>query len=189
MFCYLQDNHTSVVGIRELAHNKGADCLCLCKDTMEKLCTVNVSSVAKISSHNEINGTADDTECNVFPNRLFAYPAQSNFCGHKYPLQWVKKVKDGILHHQTGCRGNWYVVLDAAALVSTSPLDLGTCDADFVTISFYKMFGFPTGLGALIVRNDSASVLVVKEYFGGGSVMAYLAKERFSKPRAELAER
>jgi molybdenum cofactor sulfurtransferase len=41
--------------------------------------------------------------------------------------------------------------------------------ADFVPISFYKMFGYPTGLGALLVRKDAAALLH-KVYFGGGSV-------------------
>ncbi|XP_041458790.1 molybdenum cofactor sulfurase-like [Lytechinus variegatus] len=189
IFCYLQDNHTSVVGMREIAHAKGADSLCLSKDTMKELFTSSISVINKISSQDKNNGKkVDGAEYNVRPQGLFAYPAQSNYCGYKYPLQWTKKVQDGILCHHTGCYGNWYVVLDAAAFVSTSPLDLSSCDADFVTISFYKMFGFPTGLGALIVRNDSAHVLV-KEYFGGGTVMAYLAKERFNKTRMELAER
>lgn len=45
----------------------------------------------------------------------------------------------------------WKVLLDAAAFVPTQPLDLEQFPADFVTISFYKMFGYPTGLGALLV--------------------------------------
>ncbi len=36
--------------------------------------------------------------------------------------------------------------LDAAALLSTSSLDLSHYPADFVTLSFYKIFGYPTGL-------------------------------------------
>lgn len=30
---------------------------------------------------------------------------------------------------------------------------------DFVTLSFYKMFGFPTGLGALLVHRRSVDLL------------------------------
>jgi hypothetical protein len=33
------------------------------------------------------------------------------------------------------------------------------CEADFVCVSFYKLFGYPTGLGALIVRHDAAKLL------------------------------
>ena len=42
--------------------------------------------------------------------------------------------------------------------------------ASFVVMSFYKMFGFPTGIGALLVRNDVAGLLK-KTYFAGGSVV------------------
>lgn len=45
----------------------------------------------------------------------------------------------------------WKVMLDAAAFAPTQPLDLTEFPADFVAVSFYKMFGFPTGLGALLV--------------------------------------
>lgn len=40
---------------------------------------------------------------------------------------------------------------------------------DFVPLSFYKLFGYPTGLGALLVRKEAARQLN-KVYFGGGSV-------------------
>ena len=46
----------------------------------------------------------------------------------------------------------WKVLLDAAAFAPTQPLDLSQFPADFVAVSFYKMFGYPTGLGALLVR-------------------------------------
>jgi molybdenum cofactor sulfurtransferase len=46
----------------------------------------------------------------------------------------------------------WKVLLDAAAFAPTQPLDLTAFPADFVAVSFYKMFGFPTGLGAMLVR-------------------------------------
>ena len=42
--------------------------------------------------------------------------------------------------------------LDCAAFVPTSRLDLSRCKPDFVAISFYKMFGYPTGVGALLAR-------------------------------------
>jgi molybdenum cofactor sulfurtransferase len=61
------------------------------------------------------------------------------------------------------------VLLDAAAFVSTHPLDLTAVKPDFVPVSFYKLFGYPTGLGALIVRKQAVAVLH-KVYFGGGSV-------------------
>lgn len=41
----------------------------------------------------------------------------------------------------------WYVVLDAAGFAATCPLDLSQWKPDFVPVSFYKIFGYPTGLG------------------------------------------
>ena len=63
-----------------------------------------------------------------------------------------------------------HVSLNAAAFVRTNPLDLNEYPASFVVMSFYKMFGFPTGIGALLVRNDVAGLLK-KTYFAGGSVV------------------
>ncbi|KAG7455411.1 hypothetical protein MATL_G00256390 [Megalops atlanticus] len=60
--------------------------------------------------------------------------------------------------------------------------------ADFVPISFYKMFGFPTGLGALLVRNSAAEILR-KAYFGGGTAAAYLAGEDYYVPRPAASGR
>lgn len=37
-------------------------------------------------------------------------------------------------------------------------------------MSFYKMFGWPTGIGALLVRND-LGLMLQKNYFAGGSVV------------------
>lgn len=60
-------------------------------------------------------------------------------------------------------------MLDAAAFVPTSPLDLSVHQPDFVTLSFYKMFGYPTGIGCLLVKNSSFHKLK-KSWFAGGTV-------------------
>jgi molybdenum cofactor sulfurtransferase len=63
----------------------------------------------------------------------------------------------------------WDVLLDAAALAPSGGLDLGDVSPDFVTLSFYKIFGYPTGIGALVARKASLSKLS-KPWFGGGTV-------------------
>ncbi|XP_071064744.1 molybdenum cofactor sulfurase isoform X2 [Dasypus novemcinctus] len=113
--------------------------------------------------------------------------AQSNFSGARYPLGWVEEIQSGRLC-PASAPGRWSVLLDAAAYVSTSPLDLSAHPADFVPVSFYKIFGFPTGLGALLVNNRVAPHLR-KTYFGGGTAQAYLAGEDFYVPRQQVAER
>ncbi|KAF3162674.1 hypothetical protein EYR41_006330 [Orbilia oligospora] len=94
---------------------------------------------------------------------LMVYPAQSNMTGQRYPLSWAGTLRQN--------RPGWYTLLDAAGLVTTSPLDLSDISAapDFVALSFYKMFGYPD-LGGLIVRKASSSVLRDRKYFGGGTV-------------------
>uniref|UniRef100_A0A8R1DRN8 Molybdenum cofactor sulfurase n=1 Tax=Caenorhabditis japonica TaxID=281687 RepID=A0A8R1DRN8_CAEJA len=65
----------------------------------------------------------------------------------------------------------WSVCLDAASLVSTSSLDLSVYRPNFVAFSFYKMFGFPTGIGALLIRRDSTTS-IEKRSFAGGTVQS-----------------
>jgi selenocysteine lyase/cysteine desulfurase len=98
---------------------------------------------------------------------LFAFPAQSNFSGVRHPLSWVRTAQ---------ARG-YRVLLDAAAYVPTSRLSLAETPADFVALSFYKMFGYPTGVGALIVRRD-AIPLLKRSYFGGGTVQFVSVQNR-----------
>jgi selenocysteine lyase/cysteine desulfurase len=90
---------------------------------------------------------------------LFAFPAQSNFSGVRHPLEWVRMAQ---------ARG-YRVLLDAASFAPTAPLDLRSTPADFVALSFYKIFGYPTGIGALIARRDALGELR-RRYFGGGTV-------------------
>ena len=63
------------------------------------------------------------------------------------------------------------MLLDCAAFVPTSRLDLSMWKPDFVAISFYKMFGYPTGLGALIARRRTLERLQ-RPWFSGGTVVA-----------------
>ena len=171
-FCYLTDSHTSVVGMRKIA------------------AAMNVTSIP-VSP--EDMGSADRQDAAAAghpagqPPHLFCYPAQSNFSGPRYPLSWIGEVKSG-RRRPASRPGEWFVLLDAAAFVGTSPLDLSVHQADFVPLSFYKIFGFPTGLGALLVNNRSAPLLR-KTYFGGGTAAAYLAGDDFYVPRESVAER
>jgi molybdenum cofactor sulfurtransferase len=100
--------------------------------------------------------------------------------GRRLPLDWSRRMR-------TGKRKDVYTMLDAAALVSTSPLDLGNPDEapDFTVLSLYKIFGFPD-LGALIVRQASASVFDKRRYFGGGTVeMVVCLKEQWHAKKAD----
>ncbi|KAH0110392.1 hypothetical protein KCU82_g24572, partial [Aureobasidium melanogenum] len=80
----------------------------------------------------------------------------------------------GLIRGNTDNESETYTLLDAAALASTSPLDLSktSTSPDLVAVSFYKIFGYPQ-LGALIVQKQSAKLrklLLSRRYFGGGTV-------------------
>ncbi len=92
-------------------------------------------------------------------NNLFAFPAQSNYSGVKHPLELIQLAQS---------RG-FDVLLDAAAYVPTSRLDLSAVKPEFVTISFYKMFGYPTGIGALLIRR-AVFKKMKRPWFAGGTV-------------------
>ena len=45
-------------------------------------------------------------------------------------------------------------------------------------LSYYKIFGYPTGLGALLARKEALRMLR-KRYFGGGAVAVSVADRNF----------
>jgi selenocysteine lyase/cysteine desulfurase len=71
------------------------------------------------------------------------------------------------------------VILDAAAFVPTNRLDLARVHPDFVPISFYKMFGYPTGVGALIARRLALEKLHRPWFAGGTITVASVQGDRF----------
>ncbi|RWR88604.1 molybdenum cofactor sulfurase [Cinnamomum micranthum f. kanehirae] len=84
-------------------------------------------------------------------------------------------------------KGQWLVLVDAAKGCATQPPDLSKYPADFVVVSFYKIFGYPTGLGALIVRTEAAELLR-RTYFSGGTVAASIADIDFVQRRRGIEE-
>jgi selenocysteine lyase/cysteine desulfurase len=142
----LADNHNSVNGIREFAHRGGA-AVAYAPVTAPEL-------RADASCLDAALAEADPAAAN-----LFAYPAQSNFSGVQHPL---------VLVEQAHARG-WDVLLDAAAFAPSNRLDLRAVQPDFVSLSFYKMFGYPTGVGCLLVRNATLARLR-RPWFAGGTV-------------------
>lgn len=145
--CYLLtvDNHNSVNGIREFARAKGSaityapvaqDTLQIVEDNLSGLLSKDYSG-----------------------NKLFAYPAQSNFSGVKHDLGWIEEAQGK----------GWDVLLDAAAYAPTNKLDLTKYKPDFVCVSFYKIFGYPTGIGCLLIKKTSEHKLN-RPWFAGGTI-------------------
>jgi selenocysteine lyase/cysteine desulfurase len=138
------DNHNSVNGIREYARRSGA--------RRRYVPLVAPSLRADAGAVTRALGRRGG---------LFAFPAQSNFTGVQHPLEWIE------LAHSLG----YDVLLDAAAYLPANPLDLSVVKPDFVPISWYKVFGLPTGVGCLVARREALARLR-RPWFAGGTVAA-----------------
>ena len=162
VYAYHKDSHNSLIGVREVALKSR----CLDDNAIEQSITSG-SSLLPGRTEGEL--------------QLYAYPAQSNFDGRRLPLSWC--------HGLRGGQVNRHVLLDAAALVSTSQLDLSNAETapDFTVVSFNKIFGFPD-LGALLVRKSTGDILRRRKYFGGGTVEVVVAleSEQWHIPRTEI---
>ncbi len=145
-FALTSDNHNSVNGIREFARRNGAEVAYI---------PVTAPDLRLVRSvvNRMLRSVGGDG-----PN-LLAFPAQSNFSGVQHPLDMVDEAHDA----------GWDVLVDAAAFVPTNRLDLARIRPDFVSLSFYKMMGFPTGVGCLLVRRDRLDSLS-RPWFAGGTV-------------------
>jgi selenocysteine lyase/cysteine desulfurase len=135
------DNHNSVNGIREFALARGADV-----------------HYVPLDGELRLEGEERLLTPTAAPS-LFAFPAQSNFSGVQHPLGLVDATQ----------RAGYLVLVDAASFVPTNPLSLRTVRPEFVAVSFYKMFGYPTGIGALIAKRDTLDLLR-RPWFSGGTV-------------------
>jgi selenocysteine lyase/cysteine desulfurase len=140
------DNHNSVNGIREFAARKGAAVAYIpVREDDLRLDPAQVRTA--------LRGAGDGAP------KLFAYPAQSNFSGAQHPLEWVAEAREL----------GWDVILDCAAFAPANPVDAAAIGADFIPISFYKLFGYPTGSGCLIARRQALARLR-RPWFAGGTI-------------------
>ena len=146
VFLLSYDNHNSVNGIREFAARKGAAATYI--PVREGDLRLDEEQV-----RTALRGAGDGGA------KLFAYPAQSNFSGAQHPLEWVAEAREL----------GWDVILDCAAFAPTNPVDAAAIGADFIPISFYKLFGYPTGCGCLIARREALAKLR-RPWFAGGTI-------------------
>ncbi len=158
------DNHNSVNGVREFAWNRGA--------------RVTYLPVARPDLRmDEDKLTEYLALAQPGANNLFAFPAQSNFSGVQHPLELIERA------HRQG----WDVLLDSAAFVPTNRLDLSRWQPDFAAISFYKIFGFPTGVGCLLARKSALDKLRRPWFAGGTITIASVQAEGYYLAEGEAA--
>jgi selenocysteine lyase/cysteine desulfurase len=148
------DNHNSVNGIREFARARGG----------------RVGYVPLTSPELRVGEGAVRAALSRGRPGLFAYPAQSNFSGVRHPLDWVAVAQ----------AAGYDVLLDAAAYLPSSRLDLSAVRPEFVAMSWYKVFGYPTGVGSLLVRRDALARLE-RPWFSGGTILGVSVQGRWHR--------
>ncbi|EFH51195.1 hypothetical protein ARALYDRAFT_912014 [Arabidopsis lyrata subsp. lyrata] len=196
-FLYTMENHNSVLGIREYALAQGASA-----------CAVDTEEVANQPGQLTNSGPSIKVKHRAVQMRNTSKIQKED------PRDLVKLIKENpetMLQGSPFSKSNrWMVLIDAAKGCATLPPDLLKYPTDFVVVSFYKvspgfskinealltflfsavfmkLFGYPTGLGALLVRNDAAKLLK-KTYFSGGTVAASIADIDFVKRRERVEE-
>jgi molybdenum cofactor sulfurtransferase len=152
------DNHNSVNGIRQFARARGASVtytpltpadLRVSEEALARHLEAAAPSRRRFRSRRSGSATGS----------LFAFPAQSNFSGVQHPLAWIAQAQ----------AAGYDVLLDAAAFAPTNRLDLSQWHPDYVSLSFYKIFGYPTGIGALLARKPALAKLR-RPWYAGGTV-------------------
>ncbi|KAG8386614.1 hypothetical protein BUALT_Bualt03G0166800 [Buddleja alternifolia] len=187
-FMYTMENHNSVLGIREYALHEGAAAIAVDVEDvadLDRRCSGN-SAIKVIPHRVQRRGEAGCRRKQQTSDtyNLFAFPSECNFSGLRFNLDLVNVIKEDS-YEMPGTfpnnSGSWMVLIDAAKGSATAPPDLSKHKADFVVVSFYKLFGYPTGIGALIARNGTVAASIadidfykrrdgIEEYFEDGTL-------------------
>ena len=253
---YPRNVHTSVIGMRQIALQRGAQFHCTTVDDLlgatsgwfqslieRSMIYKQCQSVdeekkddklhtAYQTNHEHSTKVEATTACKtIYMHHLLVLPLECNFGGDRF--DWSKTVssaRNSCFTASLFCKvdgGNdaeqqsttirichkWHILLDTAKAAATSPVHLPTSvggGPDYAVVSFYKMFGSPTGLGALFIKKQrqrkrkrrnqhsengdqraeesdefviNSSSVPPRHYFGGGSVDIVLSDEDFVVPR------
>ncbi|KAJ4468374.1 pyridoxal phosphate-dependent transferase [Lentinula edodes] len=153
-FILSTDSHNSVNGIREFARRGGASVVYVPAGGQKgKEGAFDLKEGKRILRRNQPpQGTSS----------LLALTGLSNITNAKCPAFSIVTYARSLGYH---------TLLDAAALAPTSRISLAHLPVDALAVSFYKMFGFPTGVGALVIRKGFLRQLKRgRPWFAGGTV-------------------
>ncbi|KAF9262666.1 PLP-dependent transferase [Marasmius fiardii PR-910] len=143
------DSHNSVHGIREFAAHAEANVIYI-PTTNHGGFETGLAKTLLLQNRPRAKRLAPS---------LFSITGLSNISNSKVPLSVVEYASSL----------GYHTLLDAAALAATSPISLSDTPVDAMAVSFYKMFGFPTGVGALVVKKSFLKQLR-RPWFAGGNI-------------------
>ncbi|CAL6007222.1 Molybdenum_cofactor sulfurase [Hexamita inflata] len=169
-----RQSHNSLVGLRNVYPKMTLLPFNITDIKVEREQKLNYSEMIKRNK----NFTRQDTF------DLVAFPAKDNFVGDMIPLEIINSINQddsvaSILQNAEKRDSHVLTLLDAAAFVPSNRLNLSVHKPNFVILSCYKIFGFPTSVGVLLVRADTTRLLE-KRYFGGGSTITVGVESNFT---------
>ena len=214
LLVYPHNAHTSLVGMRGPALASGGNFLCKQLDDIMQMVQNNEEGCSRVeetlqqweeeatdpkSSEHGYQHNPKLTPIGSGTRNLLVLPAECNFGGDRPDVAKLLRIFRRRQKSGSGAAsGQWLTMLDVAKAACTEPVNLRELDPDFACVSFYKMFGVPTGLGALFVRRTATALLVPTmttekhsttvpkaiaesnhRYFGGGSVDVVLSGKDF----------
>lgn len=161
------DSHNSLNGIRQFALAKGAQVAYIgstsrggMDESEAKVPTFLLPQGRILTPHLQSVLTTHSSRQRLAGSpRLFAMTGLSNVTNSKNPLSLIAYASTL----------GYYTLLDAAALAPSSKISLCNTHVDAMAISFYKMFGFPTGVGCLVAKKSFLRQLK-RPWFAGGTV-------------------
>ena len=171
---YGHNSHTSVVGMRGPALASGGNFQCR---PLADICNADAECLDEWSKGDKI------IDCHCRNQNLVVVSAECNFGGDRPDINRV------VRRCRRESSSRWCTMIDFSKAASTGMVDLKESDPDFCCVSFYKLFGEPTGLGALFVRRSAIGTLMRENdrprYFGGGSVDVVLPGLDFKVSRQQ----
>ena len=185
---HTRENHTSALGMREYALAAGAEAVCVELGDASGGPPGKGFNLAEVGAFQRRIGGAQaaqgsGADGSTAPLAMFVLPAECNFSGRRFSPREActgKAFAAARLGGRGGSeRGSALCVVDAARAAGggTGAFDLRAWagEADMVALSLYKICGYPTNLGALLVNrggSGACSSLLKTGYFGGGTIDA-----------------
>jgi molybdenum cofactor sulfurtransferase len=210
----LRHPHTNVICqpidvlMETILQHSNSNCNSSLDETFQRICiSSNGSATSSNNAYIERESTAIGF-CPFCAKHLLVLPLECNFGGDRSDVQLTihklhekcalpidATTNEGQKNQQ---QQRWYTMLDMAKAASTSPINLCELNPDFACVSFYKMFGEPTGLGCLFVKRTAIDLLFPptildpsstdssrRRYVGGGSVDIIVPGMDYTERRLE----
>lgn len=183
LLVYPRNVHTSVIGMRQAALQRGSRFRCVSMDELRTATTEWFQELlgscvcfeywptkldtADLNNEEKKDDQTLATRCKtIWVHHLLVLPLECNFSGDRYDwanttamaLKSCSPVPCMVGNETIMIRHKWNILLDTAKAAATGPVFLPNLvpegGPDFAVVSFYKLFGAPTGLGALFVKKD-----------------------------------